>query len=114
MAVRVYPYYFIYFVYKSGEGMSSKSLSQNSDLTLMTSNTIVFPGFPNILCASVFFFFFQKDPVSSLENLEEKKFSGEASIPSPKPKLHTRDLKKELITWVTCGSRMETPDQSLE
>ncbi|KAB0363080.1 hypothetical protein FD754_007236 [Muntiacus muntjak] len=40
----------------------------------------------------------EKDPVSSLENLEEKKFSGEASIPSPKPKLHTRDLKKELIT----------------
>ena len=77
--------------------MSSKSLSQNSGLTPMTSNTIVFPGFPNNLCASVFFYF-QKDPVSSLENLEEKKFSGEASIPSPKPKLHTRDLKKELIT----------------
>ena len=79
----------------------------------MTSNTIVFPGFPNTLCASVFFYF-QKDPVSSLENLEEKKFSGEASIPSPKPKLHTRDLKKELITWVTYGSRMETTDRSLK
>ena len=62
MAVRVYPYYFIYFVYKSGEGMSSKSLSQNSDLTPMTSNTIVFPGFPNTLCASVFFFFFPERP----------------------------------------------------
>lgn len=46
----------------------------------------------------VCFFLFQKDPVSSLENLEEKKFPGEASIPSPKPKLHARDLKKELIT----------------
>uniref|UniRef100_F1N2X8 ST18 C2H2C-type zinc finger transcription factor n=1 Tax=Bos taurus TaxID=9913 RepID=F1N2X8_BOVIN len=45
----------------------------------------------------------EKDPVSSLENLEEKKFSGEASIPSPKPKLHTRDLKKELITCPTPG-----------
>uniref|UniRef100_A0A4W2E5V0 Myelin transcription factor 1 domain-containing protein n=1 Tax=Bos indicus x Bos taurus TaxID=30522 RepID=A0A4W2E5V0_BOBOX len=45
----------------------------------------------------------KKDPVSSLENLEEKKFSGEASIPSPKPKLHTRDLKKELITCPTPG-----------
>uniref|UniRef100_A0A8C6E5Q4 ST18 C2H2C-type zinc finger transcription factor n=1 Tax=Moschus moschiferus TaxID=68415 RepID=A0A8C6E5Q4_MOSMO len=45
----------------------------------------------------------EKDPVSSLENLEEKKFSGETSIPSPKPKLHTRDLKKELITCPTPG-----------
>ncbi|XP_054450995.1 suppression of tumorigenicity 18 protein isoform X2 [Pteronotus mesoamericanus] len=45
----------------------------------------------------------EKDPVNSLENLEEKKFLGEASIPSPKPKLHTRDLKKELITCPTPG-----------
>ncbi|XP_032277519.1 suppression of tumorigenicity 18 protein isoform X7 [Phoca vitulina] len=45
----------------------------------------------------------KKDPVSSLENLEEKKFPGEASIPSPKPKLHARDLKKELITCPTPG-----------
>ncbi|XP_048214755.1 suppression of tumorigenicity 18 protein isoform X3 [Perognathus longimembris pacificus] len=45
----------------------------------------------------------KKDPVNSLENLEEKKFSGEASIPSPKPKLHARDLKKELITCPTPG-----------
>ncbi|XP_051015483.1 suppression of tumorigenicity 18 protein [Acomys russatus] len=45
----------------------------------------------------------EKDPVNSLENLEEKKFAGEASIPSPKPKLHTRDLKKELITCPTPG-----------
>lgn len=44
---------------------------------------------------------FQKDPVSSPENMEEKKYPGEVSIPSPKPKLHSRDLKKELITWVT-------------
>ncbi|XP_030650789.1 suppression of tumorigenicity 18 protein isoform X1 [Nomascus leucogenys] len=45
----------------------------------------------------------EKDPVSCLENLEEKKFPGEASIPSPKPKLHARDLKKELITCPTPG-----------
>ncbi|KAM6171750.1 suppression of tumorigenicity 18 protein isoform 1-T1 [Erethizon dorsatum] len=45
----------------------------------------------------------EKDVVSSLENLEEKKFPGEASIPSPKPKLHARDLKKELITCPTPG-----------
>ncbi|XP_026898641.1 suppression of tumorigenicity 18 protein isoform X3 [Acinonyx jubatus] len=45
----------------------------------------------------------KKDPASSLENLEEKKFPGEASIPSPKPKLHARDLKKELITCPTPG-----------
>ncbi|XP_054417582.2 suppression of tumorigenicity 18 protein isoform X4 [Pongo abelii] len=45
----------------------------------------------------------KKDPVSSLENLEEKKFPGEASIPSPKPKFHARDLKKELITCPTPG-----------
>ncbi|EGW04113.1 Suppression of tumorigenicity protein 18 [Cricetulus griseus] len=44
----------------------------------------------------------EKDPVNSLENLEEKKFAGEASIPSPKPKLHSRDLKKELITVSGC------------
>lgn len=44
---------------------------------------------------------FQKDPVSSPENMEEKKYPGDVSIPSPKPKLHSRDLKKELITWVT-------------
>nr|XP_012298357.1 suppression of tumorigenicity 18 protein isoform X2 [Aotus nancymaae]XP_021528576.1 suppression of tumorigenicity 18 protein isoform X2 [Aotus nancymaae]XP_021528577.1 suppression of tumorigenicity 18 protein isoform X2 [Aotus nancymaae] len=45
----------------------------------------------------------KKDTVSSLENLEEKKYPGEASIPSPKPKLHARDLKKELITCPTPG-----------
>ncbi|XP_050019632.1 suppression of tumorigenicity 18 protein isoform X3 [Alexandromys fortis] len=45
----------------------------------------------------------KKDPVNSLENLEEKKFAGETSIPSPKPKLHSRDLKKELITCPTPG-----------
>ncbi|KAB1256554.1 Suppression of tumorigenicity 18 protein [Camelus dromedarius] len=44
-----------------------------------------------------------KDPVSSLENLEEKKFPGEAAIPSPKAKLHARDPKKELITCPTPG-----------
>nr|XP_004653424.2 suppression of tumorigenicity 18 protein isoform X1 [Jaculus jaculus]XP_044999528.1 suppression of tumorigenicity 18 protein isoform X1 [Jaculus jaculus]XP_044999529.1 suppression of tumorigenicity 18 protein isoform X1 [Jaculus jaculus]XP_044999530.1 suppression of tumorigenicity 18 protein isoform X1 [Jaculus jaculus]XP_044999531.1 suppression of tumorigenicity 18 protein isoform X1 [Jaculus jaculus]XP_044999532.1 suppression of tumorigenicity 18 protein isoform X1 [Jaculus jaculus]XP_04 len=45
----------------------------------------------------------EKDPMNSLENLEEKKFPGEPSMPSPKPKLHTRDLKKELITCPTPG-----------
>ncbi|XP_036034280.1 suppression of tumorigenicity 18 protein isoform X1 [Onychomys torridus] len=45
----------------------------------------------------------EKDPVNSLENLEEKKFAGEASIPSPKSKIHSRDLKKELITCPTPG-----------
>ncbi|XP_058131511.1 suppression of tumorigenicity 18 protein isoform X2 [Dasypus novemcinctus] len=45
----------------------------------------------------------EKDSVNSPENLEEKKFPGEASIPSPKPKLHARDLKKELITCPTPG-----------
>ncbi|XP_037658718.1 suppression of tumorigenicity 18 protein isoform X2 [Choloepus didactylus] len=45
----------------------------------------------------------EKDPVNSPENLEEKKFPGEAPIPSPRPKLHARDLKKELITCPTPG-----------
>ncbi|XP_023596724.1 suppression of tumorigenicity 18 protein isoform X4 [Trichechus manatus latirostris] len=45
----------------------------------------------------------KKDPVSSPENLEEKKFTGEGSIPSPKAKLHARDLKKELISCPTPG-----------
>ncbi|XP_031468709.1 suppression of tumorigenicity 18 protein isoform X6 [Phasianus colchicus] len=45
----------------------------------------------------------KKDPVSSPENMEEKKYPGEVSIPSPKPKLHSRDLKKELITCPTPG-----------
>ncbi|KYO26120.1 hypothetical protein Y1Q_0003868 [Alligator mississippiensis] len=45
----------------------------------------------------------EKDPVNSLENPEEKKYPGDVSIPSPKPKLHSRDLKKELITCPTPG-----------
>ncbi|XP_010169473.2 suppression of tumorigenicity 18 protein isoform X2 [Antrostomus carolinensis] len=45
----------------------------------------------------------EKDPVSSPENTEEKKYPGDVSIPSPKPKLHSRDLKKELITCPTPG-----------
>ncbi|XP_035409090.1 suppression of tumorigenicity 18 protein isoform X3 [Cygnus atratus] len=45
----------------------------------------------------------KKDPVSSPENMEEKKYPGDISIPSPKPKLHSRDLKKELITCPTPG-----------
>ncbi|XP_048142684.1 suppression of tumorigenicity 18 protein isoform X2 [Corvus hawaiiensis] len=45
----------------------------------------------------------EKDTVSSPENMEEKKYPGDVSIPSPKPKLHSRDLKKELITCPTPG-----------
>ncbi|XP_025931620.1 suppression of tumorigenicity 18 protein isoform X3 [Apteryx rowi] len=45
----------------------------------------------------------KKDPVNSTENIEEKKYPGDVSIPSPKPKLHSRDLKKELITCPTPG-----------
>ncbi|XP_059692299.1 suppression of tumorigenicity 18 protein isoform X5 [Gavia stellata] len=45
----------------------------------------------------------KKDQVSSPENMEEKKYPGDVSIPSPKPKLHSRDLKKELITCPTPG-----------
>ncbi|KAM6445848.1 suppression of tumorigenicity 18 protein isoform 2-T2 [Rhynochetos jubatus] len=45
----------------------------------------------------------EKDPVSSPENMEEKKYPGDVSIPSPKTKLHSRDLKKELITCPTPG-----------
>ncbi|XP_062424225.1 suppression of tumorigenicity 18 protein isoform X6 [Rhea pennata] len=45
----------------------------------------------------------KKDPVNSTENMEEKKYPGDVSIPSPKPKLHSRDLKKELITCPTPG-----------
>ncbi|XP_075560867.1 suppression of tumorigenicity 18 protein isoform X4 [Pelecanus crispus] len=45
----------------------------------------------------------KKDTVTSPENMEEKKYPGDVSIPSPKPKLHSRDLKKELITCPTPG-----------
>ncbi|KAM8785487.1 suppression of tumorigenicity 18 protein [Rhynchonycteris naso] len=45
----------------------------------------------------------EKDSVHLLENLEEKMFPGEASLPSPKLKLHARDVKKELITCPTPG-----------
>ncbi|XP_061456632.1 suppression of tumorigenicity 18 protein [Rhineura floridana] len=44
----------------------------------------------------------EKDPVSCPENLGEKKYS-DISVPSPKSKLHSRDLKKELITCPTPG-----------
>ncbi|XP_038622597.1 suppression of tumorigenicity 18 protein isoform X4 [Tachyglossus aculeatus] len=45
----------------------------------------------------------EKDATRSPENLEEKKYPGEVSIPSPKPRIHARDLKKELITCPTPG-----------
>ncbi|XP_038622603.1 suppression of tumorigenicity 18 protein isoform X9 [Tachyglossus aculeatus] len=45
----------------------------------------------------------KKDATRSPENLEEKKYPGEVSIPSPKPRIHARDLKKELITCPTPG-----------
>ncbi|KAM6458533.1 suppression of tumorigenicity 18 protein isoform 6-T10 [Liasis olivaceus] len=44
----------------------------------------------------------KKDPAICPEGLEEKK-SSDVSEPSPKPKLHSRDLKKELITCPTPG-----------
>nr|XP_060631280.1 suppression of tumorigenicity 18 protein isoform X5 [Anolis sagrei ordinatus] len=44
----------------------------------------------------------EKDPANWPENLEEKKYS-DVSVPSPKPKIHSRDLKKELITCPTPG-----------
>uniref|UniRef100_A0A6I8NMS3 ST18 C2H2C-type zinc finger transcription factor n=1 Tax=Ornithorhynchus anatinus TaxID=9258 RepID=A0A6I8NMS3_ORNAN len=45
----------------------------------------------------------EKDATRSPENLEEKKYPGEVSIPSPKSRIHARDLKKELITCPTPG-----------
>ncbi|XP_060099794.1 suppression of tumorigenicity 18 protein isoform X6 [Heteronotia binoei] len=44
-----------------------------------------------------------KDPTNCSESLEEKKHLGEVPVPSPKLKLHSRDLKKELITCPTPG-----------
>ncbi|KAM4688941.1 LOW QUALITY PROTEIN: suppression of tumorigenicity 18 protein [Discoglossus pictus] len=43
------------------------------------------------------------DPGSCSESTEETKYSGDVSMPSPKTKIHTRDLKKELITCPTPG-----------
>ncbi|XP_060099790.1 suppression of tumorigenicity 18 protein isoform X2 [Heteronotia binoei] len=45
----------------------------------------------------------EKDPTNCSESLEEKKHLGEVPVPSPKLKLHSRDLKKELITCPTPG-----------
>nr|XP_028592813.1 suppression of tumorigenicity 18 protein isoform X3 [Podarcis muralis]XP_028592814.1 suppression of tumorigenicity 18 protein isoform X3 [Podarcis muralis]XP_028592815.1 suppression of tumorigenicity 18 protein isoform X3 [Podarcis muralis] len=44
----------------------------------------------------------EKDPASCPESLDEKRYS-DVSVPSPKSKLHSRDLKKELITCPTPG-----------
>lgn len=85
--------------------MSSNSIDTNNFKSSclfhgsLMSSPFLFPPPPFLfVCLFWLLFVFQKDPVNSLENLEEKKFAGEASIPSPKPKLHSRDLKKELIT----------------
>ncbi|XP_040288020.1 suppression of tumorigenicity 18 protein isoform X2 [Bufo bufo] len=43
------------------------------------------------------------DHVSCSENTDEAKFSGDVSMPSPKTKFHSRDMKKELITCPTPG-----------
>ncbi|KAM3927846.1 suppression of tumorigenicity 18 protein isoform 4-T6 [Leptodactylus fuscus] len=43
------------------------------------------------------------DPGSCSENTDETKFSGDVSMPSPKTKFHSRDMKKELITCPTPG-----------
>ncbi|XP_028592816.2 suppression of tumorigenicity 18 protein isoform X4 [Podarcis muralis] len=44
----------------------------------------------------------EKDSASCPESLDEKRYS-DVSVPSPKSKLHSRDLKKELITCPTPG-----------
>ncbi|XP_056377877.1 suppression of tumorigenicity 18 protein isoform X3 [Hyla sarda] len=43
------------------------------------------------------------DPGSCSETTEETKFSGDVSLPSPKAKFHSRDMKKELITFFFCS-----------
>ncbi|XP_075069609.1 suppression of tumorigenicity 18 protein [Mixophyes fleayi] len=45
----------------------------------------------------------EMDPGSCSENTDETKFSGDVSMPSPKTKFHSRDIKKELITCPTPG-----------
>ncbi|KAG8570851.1 hypothetical protein GDO81_011448 [Engystomops pustulosus] len=45
----------------------------------------------------------EMDPGSCSENTDETKFSGDVSMPSPKSKFHSRDMKKELITCPTPG-----------
>ncbi|XP_075440554.1 suppression of tumorigenicity 18 protein isoform X2 [Ascaphus truei] len=43
------------------------------------------------------------DAGSCTENTEGKNYSGDVSVPSPKIKVHSRDIKKELITCPTPG-----------
>ncbi|XP_073487686.1 suppression of tumorigenicity 18 protein isoform X3 [Aquarana catesbeiana] len=43
------------------------------------------------------------DPGSCSENTDETKYSGDATMTSPKAKFHSRDMKKELITCPTPG-----------
>ncbi|XP_063779777.1 suppression of tumorigenicity 18 protein isoform X2 [Pseudophryne corroboree] len=45
----------------------------------------------------------EMDHGSCSENTDETKFSGDVSLPSPKTKFHSRDIKKELITCPTPG-----------
>ncbi|XP_069076256.1 suppression of tumorigenicity 18 protein isoform X1 [Pleurodeles waltl] len=45
----------------------------------------------------------EKETGSCSESIEEKRYPGDMQMPSPKPKLHSRDVKKELITCPTPG-----------
>nr|XP_014344444.1 PREDICTED: suppression of tumorigenicity 18 protein isoform X2 [Latimeria chalumnae] len=45
----------------------------------------------------------KEEAESTAENLEERKYAGDVATPSPKTKLPSRDLKKELITCPTPG-----------
>uniref|UniRef100_H3AIQ3 ST18 C2H2C-type zinc finger transcription factor n=1 Tax=Latimeria chalumnae TaxID=7897 RepID=H3AIQ3_LATCH len=48
--------------------------------------------------ALVFSEIYKEEAESTAENLEERKYAGDVATPSPKTKLPSRDLKKELIT----------------
>ncbi|XP_043916353.1 suppression of tumorigenicity 18 protein [Protopterus annectens] len=45
----------------------------------------------------------QKDTESIYETMDDRKFSGDITVSSPKPKILSRDAKKELITCPTPG-----------
>lgn len=118
LVIRKCPFTEYLFVFSYVSFVGLKASLQATQLTPIISNAVVFHGslasstfLPQLTTFGfsffLFCFVFQKDPVNSLENLEEKKFAGETSIPSPKPKLHSRDLKKELITWVGLGYLQE-------
>ncbi|XP_069477137.1 suppression of tumorigenicity 18 protein isoform X2 [Ambystoma mexicanum] len=45
----------------------------------------------------------EKEAGSCTESIEDKRYPGDVQMPSPKSKLHSRDIKKELITCPTPG-----------